>query len=226
MSEVLWHRFHGNFTYITDIAFMMALSNGNIFVLLPLCEGNPPVTDEFPSQSQWRGVLMFSLICAWTDGSVNNRDAGDLRRHRSHYDVTVMWKWLILHYSRITQRPMNDYRHSILPVHRCETQQPRPKTPATSDQQLQGPPILPKQPVSHPGRKKIRYVISAAKIRSSGRQMQPMNPPGEPSSNNGWIVWRPMNSLGFAEFFRNESGQTNCPMFATRHGKPWLKYIP
>ena len=33
---------------------------------------------------------MFSLICAWTNGGVNNRYAGDLRRHRAHYDVTVM----------------------------------------------------------------------------------------------------------------------------------------
>ena len=33
---------------------------------------------------------MFSLIGAWTNGWVNNRDVGDLRRHRAHYDVTVM----------------------------------------------------------------------------------------------------------------------------------------
>ena len=33
---------------------------------------------------------MFTLICAWINGWVNNRDAGDLRRHRAHYDVTVM----------------------------------------------------------------------------------------------------------------------------------------
>ena len=33
---------------------------------------------------------MFSLIFAWIDGWVNNRDAGDLRRHRSNDDVTVM----------------------------------------------------------------------------------------------------------------------------------------
>ena len=32
----------------------------------------------------------FSLICAWINGWVNNRGAGDLRRHRAHYDVTVM----------------------------------------------------------------------------------------------------------------------------------------
>ena len=37
-----------------------------------------------------RGALMFSLICARMNGWVNNREAGDLRRHRFHYDVIVM----------------------------------------------------------------------------------------------------------------------------------------
>ena len=32
---------------------------------------------------------MFSLICAWTNGWANNRDAGNLRRHRAHYGVIV-----------------------------------------------------------------------------------------------------------------------------------------
>ena len=36
------------------------------------------------------GALMLSLIYAWTSCWTNNRDAGDLRRHRAHYDVTVM----------------------------------------------------------------------------------------------------------------------------------------
>ena len=31
-------------------------------------------------KGQWRGALMFSLICAWINGYVNNREAGDLRR--------------------------------------------------------------------------------------------------------------------------------------------------
>ena len=35
-------------------------------------------------------LLMFSLICAWINDWVNNHDAGDLRRHLAHYDVTVM----------------------------------------------------------------------------------------------------------------------------------------
>ena len=43
-----------------------------------------------PHKGQWRGALMLSLICAWINGWVNNGEAGDLKRHRVHYDVTVM----------------------------------------------------------------------------------------------------------------------------------------
>ena len=43
-----------------------------------------------PHKGQWRGTLMFSLICVWINGWVNNRETGDLRRHRAHYDVIVM----------------------------------------------------------------------------------------------------------------------------------------
>ena len=43
-----------------------------------------------PNKGQWRGVLMFSLIWASTNGWVNNWDAGDSRRHRTHHDVPVM----------------------------------------------------------------------------------------------------------------------------------------
>ena len=43
-----------------------------------------------PHKGQWRGALMFSLICVWINGWVNNREAGDLRRYREHYDVTLM----------------------------------------------------------------------------------------------------------------------------------------
>ena len=44
-----------------------------------------------PHKDKWRGALMSSLICAWTNGWVNNNEAGDLRRYRAHYDVTIMW---------------------------------------------------------------------------------------------------------------------------------------
>ena len=40
-----------------------------------------------PHKGQWRGALVFSLICVWINGWVNNRKAGDLRRYRAHYDV-------------------------------------------------------------------------------------------------------------------------------------------
>ena len=43
-----------------------------------------------PHKGQWREALMFTLICAWINGWVNNRKAGDLRRHRAPYDVIVM----------------------------------------------------------------------------------------------------------------------------------------
>ena len=43
-----------------------------------------------PHKGQWRGALMFSLICVWINGWVNNREAGDLKRYRAHCDVTAM----------------------------------------------------------------------------------------------------------------------------------------
>ena len=46
---------------------------------------------NFPHKGQWRGPLMFSLICPWINDGVNNREAGDLRRHRAHYYVIVMF---------------------------------------------------------------------------------------------------------------------------------------
>ena len=43
-----------------------------------------------PHKGQWRGALMFTLICARINSWVNNCKAGDLRRNRAHYDVIVM----------------------------------------------------------------------------------------------------------------------------------------
>ena len=43
-----------------------------------------------PHKGQWRGALMFSLIYAWINDRVNNREAGGLRRQRGHYDVIVI----------------------------------------------------------------------------------------------------------------------------------------
>ena len=44
-----------------------------------------------PHIGQWRTVAMLSLTCAWTNSWANNGDTCDLRRHRAHYDVSVMF---------------------------------------------------------------------------------------------------------------------------------------
>ena len=60
--------------------------------LLTLCAGNSSVTGEFPSQRPVTRSFDFDVFfdLGWTNGWVNNRNAGDLRRLRAHYDVTVM----------------------------------------------------------------------------------------------------------------------------------------
>ena len=58
--------------------------------VLALCAGNSPVPVNSPHKGQWRGALMLSLIYAWINDWVNNREAGDLRRQRGHCDVIVM----------------------------------------------------------------------------------------------------------------------------------------
>ena len=54
--------------------------------LLAICAGNSPAPGEFPMTRSFD----VSLICVWINGWVNNGEAGDLRRSRAHYDVTVM----------------------------------------------------------------------------------------------------------------------------------------
>ena len=56
----------------------------------PLVQGIHRSPVNSPHKGQWRGALIFSLICVWKNGWVNNGEAGDLRRYRAHYDVTVM----------------------------------------------------------------------------------------------------------------------------------------
>ena len=73
---------------------MMTSSNGNIFRVTGHLCGEFTGPGEFPThKGQRRGALMFSLICAWINGWVNNRGAGDLRHSRAHYDVNVLLHW-------------------------------------------------------------------------------------------------------------------------------------
>ena len=63
-----------------------------------------------PHKGQWRGALMFSVICVWVNGWVNNREAGDFRRYRAHFDVIVMeLAEVVVIILRGTQRPTHLY---------------------------------------------------------------------------------------------------------------------
>ena len=63
-----------------------------------------------PHKGQWRGALIFSLICAWINSWVNDGEAGDLRRHRVHYDVIVM-KWVFHSRHTLTQA---SFAHNVI----------------------------------------------------------------------------------------------------------------
>ena len=56
----------------------------------PFVRGIHRSTVNSPHKGQWRGALMCSLICVWINGWINNREAGDLKRYRAHYDAIVM----------------------------------------------------------------------------------------------------------------------------------------
>ena len=73
---------------------MMTSSNGNIHFprYWPFVRGIHRSPVNSPHKGQWRGALVFSLICVRINGWVNNREAGDFRRYRAHYDVTVIRK--------------------------------------------------------------------------------------------------------------------------------------
>ena len=66
------------------VVIMMTPSNGNIFCVTSILWG------EFTGD-QRRGALTFCSIYSWTNGWVNNRNTGDLRRHRTHYDGNGKW---------------------------------------------------------------------------------------------------------------------------------------
>ena len=69
-------------------------SNGNVFrVTGPLC-GEFTGRRWIPrTQRPVTRSLMFPLIYTWLNGWINNREAGDLRRHRAHCDAIVLMKW-------------------------------------------------------------------------------------------------------------------------------------
>ena len=90
LQRTTWQAFHirdGSITLKVWSYSMMTSSNGRktFRVTGRLIRGIHWSPVNSPYKGQWRGALMFPLIGAWTNGWLNNRDAGDLRRHRAHY---------------------------------------------------------------------------------------------------------------------------------------------
>ena len=93
--------------YVTDIKARRELKNRGwkglawwrhqmetYSALLALCAGNSPVTGEFPAErTVTRTFDVFFELRLTKRLSKNSRESGDLKRHRAHFDVTVMgWK--------------------------------------------------------------------------------------------------------------------------------------
>ena len=49
-----------------------------------------------PHKGQWRGALIFSLICVWINGWVNNSEAGDLRRYCKLLNQWASYRWFVM----------------------------------------------------------------------------------------------------------------------------------
>ena len=58
--------------------------------LLAICAGNSSVSGEFPAQRPVTISFDVFFDLRLNNGWVNSREAGDLRRYRTHFDVTVM----------------------------------------------------------------------------------------------------------------------------------------
>ena len=78
----------------------------------PFLQGIHRSPVNFTHKGQWRGALMFSLICAWINNWVVNREADDLRRHRGHYDVNVMIFVILMFWAWYTRVMFLSYMHA------------------------------------------------------------------------------------------------------------------
>ena len=79
------------FFILVDIPrnLIMTSSDGNIFRVTDHLHGELTCHRLIPrTKASDAELWCFFLICVWVNGWINNRDAGNLRRHRAHYDVT------------------------------------------------------------------------------------------------------------------------------------------
>ena len=66
---------------------------------LPFVRGIHRPSMNSPHKGQWRRALVFSLICYWIHGWVNNGEAGDLRRHCAHWGITVITHVFLIYFT-------------------------------------------------------------------------------------------------------------------------------
>ena len=108
----------GNLSWpVREIASWCRHQMETFSALLAICGGIHQSPVNSPHIGQWRGALMFTLrICARINGWVNNREAGDLRRYRHHYDVFVMFP--MCHDDVMTWKRFPYYRFFVDWTHR------------------------------------------------------------------------------------------------------------
>ena len=70
--------------------YTMTSSNRNVFRVTGLLFGEFTSYRWIPFTNASDTELRCFLWCTWINGWINNREAGELRRHRGHYDVTVI----------------------------------------------------------------------------------------------------------------------------------------
>ena len=81
----------------------MTPSNGSIFRVTGHLCGEFTGHRWIPRRKASDAELWCSLICAWINGWVTYREAGDVRCHRTNYDVIVMslkrihWPFVVSH---------------------------------------------------------------------------------------------------------------------------------
>ena len=83
-SGYIWQGTNNNLGHFENATYFILFIIFYFFIFFGSCR-----------KGQWRGALMFFFICVWINGWVNNREAGDLRCHRAHYDDTEMFSWYV-----------------------------------------------------------------------------------------------------------------------------------
>ena len=79
MAEVTDHLSHSASTSSRGIPWW----RHQVKIYWPFVRGIHRSPVNSPHKGQWREALIFSLICVWINGWVNNREAGDLIRYRA-----------------------------------------------------------------------------------------------------------------------------------------------